>query len=113
VATGTFGESDAGESSRLANLLDLQPNLRLLLTERLTANVSWNGLWKHAQADAYYAPPLMPVAGTAASKSRDIGWRTVAPAASSERGCSGRSEPAFWEQDRAWQRFCCFAPLTI
>jgi Alginate export len=58
-----------------ANLLDLQPNLRLSLTERLRASVSWNGLWKHAKADAYYAPPLTPVDGTAFSKSRDIGWQ--------------------------------------
>jgi hypothetical protein len=58
-----------------ANLLDLQPNLRLSLSETLTASVSWNGLWKYAKADAYYAPPLMPVANTTSSTSRDIGWQ--------------------------------------
>jgi Alginate export len=58
-----------------ANLLDLQPNLRLALTSRLSMSLSWNGLWKHEKADAFYAPPLMPVAGTAMTQSRDIGWQ--------------------------------------
>ena len=58
-----------------ANLLDVQPNVRLALTPRLSATVSWNGLWKHQQADAYYAPPLSPVPGTSMTQSRDIGWQ--------------------------------------
>jgi hypothetical protein len=56
-----------------ANLLDVQPNLRLSLTRDVTFSISWNGLWKFASADAFYAPPLVPVPGTAASRGRDIG----------------------------------------
>jgi hypothetical protein len=58
-----------------ANLLDLQPNLRLSLTDRWSVYASWNGLWKHEPADAFYAPPLRPVDGTTLSKSREIGWQ--------------------------------------
>ena len=73
-----------------ANLLDLQPNLRLSLSERLTASISWNGLWKQAKADAYYAPPLAPINGTALSKSRDIGWQR-APRLTGRRPGSSKS----------------------
>lgn len=59
-----------------ANLLDIQPSLSLSLTERLSTAVSWNRLWKHETADAFYAPLLTPVAGTSRSRSRDIGWQT-------------------------------------
>ena len=37
--------------------------------------VSWDGLWKHEAADAFYAPPLVPVDGTSMTQSRDIGWQ--------------------------------------
>lgn len=59
-----------------ANLLDIQPSLSLSLTERLSAVVSWNRLWKHENADAFYAPLLAPVDGTSLSRSRDIGAQT-------------------------------------
>jgi hypothetical protein len=58
-----------------ANLLDLQPNLRLTLADSLHVHASWNGLWKHEPVDAFYAPPLRPVDGTAPSTSREIGWQ--------------------------------------
>jgi hypothetical protein len=58
-----------------ANLLDLQPNLRLTLSDSLLVHASWNGLWKHEPADAFYAPPLRPVDGTTPSTSREIGWQ--------------------------------------
>lgn len=58
-----------------ANLLDAQPNVRLSLTDRLSATVSWDVLWKHEAADAFYAPPLSPVDGTSLTQSREIGWQ--------------------------------------
>jgi hypothetical protein len=58
-----------------ANLLDTQSSVRLSLTPHLYATMSWNGLWKHENADAFYAPLLSPVGGTASSGSRDIGWQ--------------------------------------
>lgn len=59
-----------------ANLLDIQPSLSLSLTDRLSTGVSWNRLWKHENADAFYAPLLTPMAGTSLSRSRDIGSQT-------------------------------------
>jgi len=47
-----------------ANLLDIQPNLTLTVTPRVTFNVGWNPLWKEAEQDAFYAPPLAAVTGT-------------------------------------------------
>jgi hypothetical protein len=61
-----------------ANLLDVQPNVHLALADGLSLSVSWNGLWKHERADAFYAPPLAPVDGTSMSESRDIGWQASA-----------------------------------
>jgi hypothetical protein len=58
-----------------ANLLDLQPNMRLTLSDSLRVHASWNGLWKHEPADSFYAPPLRPVDGTTPSTSREIGWQ--------------------------------------
>jgi hypothetical protein len=58
-----------------ANLLDVQPSVRLTFTERLSTTVSWNRLWKHAAADSFYAPLLSPVADTSRTRSRDIGWQ--------------------------------------
>jgi hypothetical protein len=58
-----------------ANLLDVQPNVRFALTCDLHLRLSWNGLWKYAAADAYYAPPLAPVDGTSLTPARDIGWQ--------------------------------------
>ncbi len=56
-----------------ANLLDIQPNLTLTLTPEVTASIGWNLLWKQALADAFYAPPLTPVRGTAGGAGRYIG----------------------------------------
>ncbi|MFC7400587.1 alginate export family protein [Chelatococcus sp. GCM10030263] len=61
-----------------ANLLDLQPNLSLSLTPKLTVTLGWNPLWKQAEADAFYAPPLSPVRGTASGTGRFIGQQTSA-----------------------------------
>lgn len=58
-----------------ANLLDLQPNLRLSLSDSWSLYAAWNGLWKHEPADAMYAPPLVPVQRTSQSNSREIGWQ--------------------------------------
>ena len=56
-----------------ANLLDIQPNLTLALTPKVSLNIGWNPLWKEAKADAFYAPPLTPMAGTAGGAGRYIG----------------------------------------
>jgi hypothetical protein len=61
-----------------ANLFDAQPNVRLSLTRRLVATVSWDKLWKHEAADAFYAPLLSQVDGTSLSQSREIGWQASA-----------------------------------
>ena len=61
-----------------ANLLDVQPNLRLSPAARMNLMVSWNWLWKHESADAFYAPLLVPVPGTAGTPSREIGWQASA-----------------------------------
>ncbi len=58
-----------------ANLLDLQPNLHLSVSETVGVQLSWDGLWKHEAADAFYAPPLVPIDGTSMTQSRDIGWQ--------------------------------------
>jgi hypothetical protein len=59
-----------------ANLLDLQPNLTLALTPRLNLTLGWNPLWKQAEADAFYAPPLSPVRGSTGGTGRFIGQQT-------------------------------------
>lgn len=61
-----------------ANLLDFQPSLRLSLSTHSSFTMSWNQLWKHERADAFYAPLLSPVAGTSSTRSRDIGWQASA-----------------------------------
>jgi hypothetical protein len=58
-----------------ANLFDVQPNVRLALSDRVSFSVCWDGLRKYAEADAFYAPPLMPVDGTSLTKNRHIGWQ--------------------------------------
>jgi hypothetical protein len=75
-----------------ANLLDVQPNLTLFLTPNLNVNVGWNPLWKLETADAFYAPPLTPVKGTAGGSGRYIGDQistTVSWAATSHLNISG------------------------
>lgn len=48
-----------------ANFMDLHPQLTLTPIEGLEVAVGWDVLWKAETADAFYAPPLVPVAGTA------------------------------------------------
>jgi hypothetical protein len=56
-----------------ANLVDVQPNLTLTLTPRVTFNVGWNPLWKEAEEDAFYAPPLTAIRGTTGGSGRFVG----------------------------------------
>jgi hypothetical protein len=56
-----------------ANLLDVQPSFTFNVTRQATLSLSWNALWKQQRADAFYAPPLSPVRGTAHSAGRAIG----------------------------------------
>jgi hypothetical protein len=58
-----------------ANLLDAQPNVRFEFPHGLYVRLGWNGLWKHASADAFYSPPLAPVDGTTRTSARYIGWQ--------------------------------------
>ncbi|TDU31856.1 alginate export protein [Panacagrimonas perspica] len=57
-----------------ANLIDLQPNVGLPLSESMRLYAGWNLLWKHRRADAVYTTPvpLTPVAGSA-GRARWIG----------------------------------------
>jgi hypothetical protein len=48
-----------------ANLLNLQPSITVDLAKGVNANVAWSALWRESEADAFYAPPLVPVKGTA------------------------------------------------
>lgn len=50
-----------------ANLVDLQPNLRVSPSSRLSLTLGWNLLWKHHSADTVYGTPvpLRPVEGSA------------------------------------------------
>jgi hypothetical protein len=56
-----------------ANLLDFQPSITFVVSQTAVISLSWNALWKHAKEDAFYAPPLSPVAGTASTDGRAIG----------------------------------------
>jgi hypothetical protein len=56
-----------------ANLLDVQPSFTFNVAPEATLSLSWNALWKQARADAFYAPPLSPVPGTAHSAGLAIG----------------------------------------
>lgn len=47
------------------------------LTPKLSMTVGWNPLWKQAKADAFYAPPLSAVSGTAGGTGRFIGQQTT------------------------------------
>lgn len=63
-----------------ANLLDLQPNVTLNPARGVSVNIGWNPLWKQERADAFYAPPLTAVRGTAGSRGRYIGQQVSATA---------------------------------
>jgi hypothetical protein len=58
-----------------ANLMNLQPNVAADLSKSVKANVAWSTLWRENQADAFYAPPLVPVKGTETGD-RFIGQQT-------------------------------------
>lgn len=61
-----------------SNLMDLQPNLSLAAAPGVEVIVGWNPLWKQSKADAFYAPPLNPVARTSATQSRYVGQQWIA-----------------------------------
>jgi hypothetical protein len=48
-----------------ANLMNLQPSITVDLAKNLSANLALSALWRENAADAFYAPPLVPVKGTA------------------------------------------------
>jgi hypothetical protein len=48
-----------------ANLINLQPSITADLAKGVSAIVAWSALWRESAADAFYAPPLVPVKGTA------------------------------------------------
>lgn len=56
-----------------ANLLDIQPNITLMLLQQLKLTIGWNPLWKQEEADAFYGPAVAPVARTAGGAGRYIG----------------------------------------
>jgi hypothetical protein len=60
-----------------ANLINLQPSITIDLVKNVSATVAWSALWRHTMADAFYAPPLVPVKGTATSD-RFIGQQASA-----------------------------------
>jgi hypothetical protein len=51
-----------------ANLINLQPNITVEPTKSVSVNVAWSSLRRESKADAFYAPPLVPVSGTATGK---------------------------------------------
>lgn len=74
------------------NLLDIQPNLTLSLTPKVSFNVGWNPFWKQEAADAVYSSALTPVKGTAGGSGRYIGQQvsaTLAWAATSHLNIAG------------------------
>src|ERR1700730_4896374 len=60
-----------------ANLLNLQPSITVDLAKNVNATVAGSALWKESSADAFYAPPLVPVKGTITGD-RYIGQQTSA-----------------------------------
>jgi hypothetical protein len=68
-----------------SNLLNLQPNVTAHFANRVNVNVAWSALWRESTADAFYAPPLVPVKGTATSDrfigqqaSATLSWKATA-----------------------------------
>jgi hypothetical protein len=51
-----------------ANLINFQPNFTVDPTKSLSVNVAWSSLRRESKADAFYAPPLVPVLGTVNAK---------------------------------------------
>ena len=68
-----------------ANLYDLNLNLDVELTEKLTAVVLWDFLWRFSTEDAIYVPPGVPAIAGDATDARYIGdtisialeWRPI------------------------------------
>lgn len=50
-----------------ANFMDVHPTLTFSPWTPVEVTLGWDILWKQQNADAFYAPPLVPVAGTAGS----------------------------------------------
>jgi hypothetical protein len=48
-----------------ANLLNFQPSITVGLSKNLDATLAGSALWRVSMADTFYAPPLVPVNGTA------------------------------------------------
>jgi hypothetical protein len=48
-----------------ANLMNLQPSITFDLARGVSANLALSALWRENEADAFYAPPLVPVKATA------------------------------------------------
>jgi hypothetical protein len=60
-----------------ANLLNVQPSITALLGKDLNASLAWSALWRESAADAFYAPPLVPVKDTI-TRDRFIGQQASA-----------------------------------
>ncbi|MEO1617580.1 MAG: alginate export family protein [Planctomycetota bacterium] len=56
-----------------ANLLDLNLNLELQLSDRLSTVILWDFLWRYSTADAIYVPPGVPSIEGNSSDARYIG----------------------------------------
>src|ERR1700682_3777959 len=68
-----------------SNLLNLSPKATVHFANRVNVNVAWSALWRESKADAFYAPPLVPVKGTATSDrfigqqaSATLSWKATA-----------------------------------
>ena len=60
-----------------ANLINFQPSVTVDATKSMSINVVWGSLRRESKADAFYAPPLVPVPGTATGQ-RSIGQEASA-----------------------------------
>jgi Alginate export len=67
-----------------ANLINLQPSVTVDATKSMSVNVAWSSLRRESKADAFYAPPLVPVLGTATGKrligqeaSANVAWQAT------------------------------------
>ena len=50
-----------------ANFMDIHPTITVTPLKPFEITLGWDVLWKQQEADAFYAPPLVPVAGTEGS----------------------------------------------
>jgi Alginate export len=60
-----------------ANLLNFQPSITIDLAKNVNATVAGSALWRENAADAFYAPPLVPVKGTV-TRDRFVGQQISA-----------------------------------